>query len=318
MAETLKVKVSRRTEEATGIVGLELLPLDGRDLPVFTPGSHIDLFLPNGLTRQYSLLNDCRERDRYHIAVSKAVNGRGGSQCVHSTLSVDATLKISEPRNNFALQSEHRSFFFVAGGIGITPILSMIRFCEREQFEWRLLYLTRGREFAAFRHELEQYGSERVNFHFDDEAGCHFSFDSLDPVIEAGVPIYCCGPEPVMNAVADFSSRHPDNPAHFEWFSPPKEAAGSAPTQGFTVKLHRSGKVLHVPEDKTILEVLENNGYELSCSCREGMCRTCETGVIDGIPDHRDYVLSRDERAAGRSMMICVSRANSPTLVLDI
>lgn len=318
MAETLKVKVSRRTEEATGIVGLELRPLDGKDLPAFAPGSHIDLFLPNGLTRQYSLLNDCRERDRYHIAVSKAMNSRGGSQCVHSALSVDATLTISKPRNNFALQSEHRSFFFVAGGIGITPILSMIRFCEREQFEWRLLYLTRGREFAAFRRELEQYGSERVTFHFDDEAGCHFSFDSLDPVIEAGVPIYCCGPEPVMNAVADFSSRHPDNPAHFEWFAPPKEVAGGAPTQGFTVKLHRSGQVFNVPEDKTILEVLESNGYELSCSCREGMCRTCETGVIDGIPDHRDYVLSRDERAAGRSIMICVSRSNSPTLVLDI
>lgn len=318
MAETLKVTVSRRTDEATGIVGLELRRPDGQDLPVFTPGSHIDLFLPNGLTRQYSLLNDCCERERYQIAVSKAVNSRGGSSCVHSALEVGAMLSISEPRNNFALQPDHRRFYFVAGGIGITPILAMVRFCERERFEWHLLYLTRGREFAAFREELERYGSERVRFHFDDEAGCHFSFDPCDLVIEAGVPIYCCGPEPVMNAVADFSSRHPDNPAHFEWFAPPKEVPESAPTQGFAVKLHRSGQVLHVPENKTILEVLESNGYALSCSCREGMCRTCETGVIDGIPDHRDYVLSRDERAAGRSMMICVSRSKSTTLVLDI
>ena len=318
MAERLKVKVSLRKEEAIGIVGIELRPLDGKELPIFTPGSHIDLLLPNGLTRQYSLLNDCRERDRYLIAVSKAVDSRGGSQYVHTSLSVDATLQISEPRNNFALQPECRSFVFVAGGIGITPILSMIRYCEAEQFEWRLLYLSRGREFAAFRHELEQYGSERVTFHFDDEAGCHFSFDSLDLVMEAGVPIYCCGPAPLMNAVADFSSRRPDNPAHFEWFAPPKEVVGNAPTRGFSVKLHCSGQVFHVPEDKTILEVLESNGYELSCSCRAGMCRTCETTVIDGIPDHRDYVLSRDERSAGRTMMICVSRANSPTLVLDI
>jgi len=314
----IRVLIAERAQEAKEAVRLVLRRPNGEALPAFTAGAHIDLYLPNGLTRQYSLINPCAECDRYEIAVSKAAASRGGSACVHTTLHVGDMLEISEPRNNFSLQGGQNTFHFVAGGIGITPILSMIRCCESRRWQWRLLYLARSRECAAFHEELAAFGPERVRFHFDDEAGRLFDFADRSFIVEPGVPIYCCGPAPVMKAVADFSSSHPDNPAYFEWFSPPAAVGTDVVASGFDVKLKCSGKTLHVPESKSILEVLEEHGYELPCSCREGMCRTCETTVIEGVPDHRDYVLSATEREAGRSMMICVSRAKSATLVLDI
>jgi tetrachlorobenzoquinone reductase len=194
----------------------------------------------------------------------------------------------------------------------------MIRYCESRSWEWRLLYLARSRECAAFHDELEAFGPDRVRFHFDNAAGRLFDFADQSFIVESGVPIYCCGPAPVMQAVRDFSSRHPDNPAYFEWFSPAAGIESNKPASGFDVRLNRSGALLHVPESQSILEVLEEHGYELPCSCREGMCRTCETTVLAGVPDHRDYVLTAIEREAGRTMMICVSRAKSATLVLDI
>lgn len=315
----IQVVIERRTDEAKDVVGLTLRRVDGESLPTFSPGSHVDLFLPNGLTRQYSLIGDCYVTDRYEIAVSKASKSRGGSLYVHSDLREGSRLEICEPRNNFPLQPGHDTFQFIAGGIGITPILAMIRHCERNGWPWRLLYLARSRAHAAFHDELSAFG-ECVRFHFDDEAGCLFDFSDGSFAVEPGLPIYCCGPAPVMKAVEDFSSHHPENPAFFEWFCPPDESGlvpGEAST-GFDVELRRSGQVFRVPEDRTILEVLEEHGYTLPCSCREGMCRTCETSVVDGVPDHRDFVLSSSERAAGRTMMICVSRAKSSKLVLDV
>lgn len=318
MAEVLKVVVTRRTDEANGIVSLELRATDASPLPCFTPGSHIDLFLPNGLVRQYSLVNDCEERDRYLIAVSHAEKGRGGSSFVHSALGAGSTITIGTPRNNFALRDDHNRFFFIAGGIGITPILSMIRYCNRNGFDWNLLYLARSRGHAAFLTELAQYGDDRVRVHFDDEAGGCFDMSGCRDLIPDGVPIYCCGPGPMMQAVTDYSERHPTNPVFLEWFAPPKESAVRAPNGAFDVKLNRSGEVFRVEEGETILDVLERNGHQMPCACREGMCRTCETTVIEGAPDHRDYVLTKAEREEGRTMMICVSRAKGSTLVLDI
>jgi tetrachlorobenzoquinone reductase len=313
------VSIAERTPEAKDIVRLVLRRPNGGALPGFTAGAHVDLFLPNGLTRQYSLINECAQFDRYEIAVAKAAASRGGSSCVHAALNVGDVLEISEPRNNFSLQPGHDTFQFIAGGIGITPLLAMIRYCEARGWRWRLLYLARSRECAAFRNELGVFGEDRVRFHFDDEAGRLFDFADRSFTVEPGVPIYCCGPAPVMNAVGEFSSSHPENPAFFEWFSPPAVTEPNAMVRsGFEIKLNRSGTLLHVPEHKSILEVLEEHGYEVSCSCREGMCGTCETDVIEGVPDHRDYVLSGSERAAGRTMMICVSRAKSTVLVLDV
>jgi tetrachlorobenzoquinone reductase len=314
----IQVVIAERAWEAKDVVRVVLRRPNGERLPEFGAGAHVDLFLPNGLTRQYSLLNPCGDFDRYEIAVSRSSVSRGGSSYVHTALGVGETLDISEPRNNFNLRSDHETFLFVAGGIGITPILSMIRYCESRRWKWRLLYLTRSRACAAFREELAAFGADRVRFHFDDEAGCLFDFTVGSFDVQSGVPIYCCGPAPVMKAVGEFSARRPDNPAYFEWFTAPEEGGVRSMATGFDLKLSRSGRVLRVPQDKSILEVLEEHGYDLPCSCREGMCRTCETTVIAGEPEHRDYVLSSAERAAGRTMMICVSRALGPTLVLDI
>ncbi|MET4577501.1 PDR/VanB family oxidoreductase [Ottowia thiooxydans] len=315
----IRVSITERVEAAKDVVRLKLRKADGENLPVFTPGSHIDVFLPNGLLRQYSLLNDCRELGAYEIAVSKAAASRGGSSCVHADLKEGGFIDISEPRNNFSLRIEHRKFQFVAGGIGITPILSMIRYCESQGWDWSLLYLARSRAHAAFQDELRAIGGTRVRWHFDDEAGKLFDFTDPSFAVQPGVPIYCCGPTPVMLAVEQYSNSQPNSPAYFEWFAPPAVARSNEVVDTvFRVKLHRSDKLLVVPESKSILDVLQENGYDLPCSCREGMCRTCETIVLDGVPDHRDYVLSNAEKESGRTMMVCVSRAHSDTLVLDI
>lgn len=316
--DKIEVIVTSYAAEAKGVVTLELKRADGGALPAFTPGAHIDLFLPNGLVRQYSLLNDWREADRYQIAVSLAVDSRGGSSYVHAMLRQGATLSISTPRNNFPLHAGPDKIFFVAGGIGITPILSMIRQCVAEKRDWELLYLSRSRQRAAFFDDLIGLDRNRIRVHFDDEQQgmCDVSRElrKLGP----GVPVYCCGPAPVMSAVTDFAAEYPANPAYMEWFSPPA-ASGEATALGtFTIKINSTGQELTVNTDKSVLEVLEESGFSLPFSCREGMCRTCEVGVLAGDLEHRDYVLSAAEKAAGNCMMICVSRAKSESITLDL
>jgi ferredoxin-NADP reductase len=316
--ERIAVRVHRRTEAAKDIVHLELRPQDGATLPPFEPGAHVDLFLANGLIRQYSLLGDPDDLTRYEVAISRAPDGRGGSAFVHEALVEGAALEISPPRNNFALKPGAKRYVLIAGGIGITPILAMARHCQKNGLDWRLLYLARSRAHAAFRDVLAALDPARLQFHFDDEQGCFFDFNAEALQVEGGSAIYCCGPDPVMQSVARFAQTQPGVTAHFEWFSPPAEPKAHAPDMAFTVKLAASGASFEVPEGRSILDVLEANGYEIPCSCREGMCRTCETAVLEGAPDHRDYVLSAEEREQGRSIMICVSRSNTPVLVLDL
>lgn len=314
--EKMDVIVSSYAAEAKGVVTLEMRRTDGAALPAFAPGAHIDLFLPNGLIRQYSLLNDWRETDRYQIAVSLVADSRGGSSYVHEKLRQGATLSISAPRNNFPLHADHRKIFFVAGGIGITPILSMIRQCVAEQRDWELLYLARSRQRAAFFEDLMGLDRNRIRLHFDDEQQGLCDFRRELRKLGAGVPVYCCGPAPVIGAVTDFAVEHPGNPAYVEWFSPP--ASNPRATGAFSIKINSTGKELEVGAEKSVLEVLEENGFSLPFSCREGMCRTCEVKVLEGVPEHRDYVLSAAEKAAGNCMMICVSRAKSESLTLDL
>src|SRR5258707_2218210 len=202
----IRALIHERTDAAKEIVRLVLRRPDGGALPAFTAGAHLDLFLPNGLTRQYSLTNDGRDPNRYEIGVSKGINSRGGSICVHEVLHPGVALEVSEPRNNFSLQPGYDTFFFIAGGIGITPIMSMIHHCETQGWKWRLLYLARSSESAAFYRELEAFDADRVRFHFDDEKKHLFDFADPSFLLEAGVPIYCCGPAPVMQAVDDSSS----------------------------------------------------------------------------------------------------------------
>jgi vanillate O-demethylase ferredoxin subunit len=235
---------------------------------------------------------------------------------VHQSLRVGDTLKISPPRNNFAMEEDAPGFVFFAGGIGITPIWSMIQWCEANKRPWHLYYLTRSRQRAAFLEELRAFG-DKVTLHADDEAGGLFDIASTVKAQSPDVHFYTCGPTPLMLAVEAAANGFPDEQVHFEWFTP-KEPTSPASASTFTVQLARSGKSYEVPPDKSILQVLEANGLRLESSCREGTCASCEICVLEGTPDHRDSVLTAAERRKNDVMMICVSRSLSETLVLDL
>jgi vanillate O-demethylase ferredoxin subunit len=316
-AQSLTVVVADVRAEAKDVVTLELRAVDGGELPPFSPGAHLDVHLPNGLIRNYSLSNDCRERNRYVIGVGRAVESRGGSSYVHSSIRAGEKLKISAPRNNFSLDEHSASFLFIAGGIGITPIMAMVRWCVANDKPWRLIYASRSRQRTAFYEELCGLAAGRVHFHFDDESGEVLDVARAISSWCAGETIYCCGPSPLMEAVETLTEHLPDGAVRFEWFTAPESEEPRGSTS-FTVKLERSGVEFEVPEGKSILEVLEEHGFEIPFSCREGLCGTCVTNVCAGEPDHRDYVLSDEERESGKLMTICCSRSKSPVLALDL
>ena len=315
--ERLKLEVVDVQAEARDVVLLELRAQGGGVLPSFDPGAHLEIELPNGLVRHYSLVNDCRERERYLLGVGRAAQGRGGSEYVHRSLRRGMVLKTSAPRNNFRLDPSAASFLFIAGGIGITPIMSMIRWCEAEHRPWRLVYASRNAQRAAFCETLQPLRSQ-VQFHFDDQRGEVLDVRPVLADVSAGGHVYCCGPQPLMQAVQAHAAHLPVGTVHFEYFTVANDAISDASAGAFTIELRRSNQTLQVPADKSILEVLEANGHSIPFSCREGLCRTCETMVCAGEPEHHDYVLSMEERAANKSMMVCVSRALSPVLVLDL
>lgn len=316
-AQTLTVQVADIRAEARDVMALELRAVGGGELPAFEPGAHLDVHLPNGLVRQYSLTNDWRERDRYVIGVGRAADSRGGSSYVHSSIRAGAQLTVSAPRNNFPLDPEAVSFLFIAGGIGITPIMAMVRWCVANQKPWRLVYAARSRQRAAFYEELCALGGDRLHFHFDDERGGILDASQAISGWAEGERIYCCGPDALMNAVKDVTEDFPSGAVRFEWFTAPQSDEPKDSTS-FTVRLERSGVEFEVPEQKSILEVLEEHGFEIPFSCREGLCGTCVTDVCSGEPDHRDYVLSDEERASGKKMTICCSRSKSDVITLDL
>jgi tetrachlorobenzoquinone reductase len=315
----LKLRVTAVGAEARDVLRLELADAQGRELPAFEPGAHLAVHLPGGLVRHYSLANDWRERHRYVLGVSRAAASRGGSDYVHGELRQGMELRCSAPANNFRLDPHATEYLFIAGGIGITPIFAMVRWCEAHAKPWRLVYAARNRPRMAFYEELREYGS-RVHFHCDDEQGGPLAVPPLLAPLQPGAQVYCCGPGPLMTAVQEAGAGLPSDALHFEWFSAPaaETAAVNEPAGGFWVDLKRSGESLHVPPELSILEVLEQNGHEVPFSCREGLCGTCETAVCEGEPEHRDYVYGPSQREGLRSMMLCVSRAKSARLVLDL
>jgi len=315
--QSLNVLVADVRAEAKDVVTLELRAIAGGELPAFTPGAHLDLHLPNGLVRNYSLTNDWRERNRYVVGVGRATDSRGGSSYIHSSIRAGMQLKISAPRNNFALDEDSAGFLFIAGGIGITPIMAMVRWCVANQKPWRLIYASRSRQRTAFYEELCALGADRVRFHFDDECGDLLDVAQAISSWKDGESIYCCGPAPLMEAVQGLSEKLPAGTIRFEWFTVP-ESDEPQDSTSFMVRLERSNVEFEVPEQKSILEVLEDNGFELPFSCREGLCGTCVTNVISGEPDHRDYVLTDEERASNKMMTICCSRSKSARLTLDL
>lgn len=318
MADLL-LKVARRQAEAKEVLRLELTAADGGELPPFEPGAHLAVHLPGGLVRHYSLCGDWRERSRYVLGVGLAAASRGGSAWVHGCLCQGAELRCSAPVNNFRLVEAGR-YLLIAGGIGITPLLAMARWCEAQGKDWRLVYAARSRQRLAFYEELRAFG-DRVRFHCDDEAGAPLPVGPLLAGLQPGTEVYCCGPAPLMTAVQEQGAALlPADALHFEWFNAPPadEAAPASPADGFWIDLQRSGASYHVPPERSILEVLEDHGHEIPFSCREGLCGTCETGVCGGEPEHRDYVYPPSRREGLRTLLVCVSRARSERLVLDL
>lgn len=305
--------------EAKDTLVLELQHPQRQDLPQFSAGSHLEVYLENGLIRHYSLLNCSSERQRYVIAVGLAQDGRGGSQHIHQKIRVGDTLKVSSPRNNFPLLDAD-AYCFIAGGIGITPILSMIHWCIKNHKKWRLIYALRHKQRASFYEDLIQLAPENIQFYFNDEhAQQHLNVEEIVKNLNASEHIYCCGPNAMMQSVQQAAQHLAPERVHFEWFSAPVlEHSAIQTSDSFTLKLKRSGKEIQVMADQSILDALEQEGFELPFSCRAGICRSCETTVCSGTPDHQDMILSDEERAENKSMLICVSRAKSQMIELDL
>lgn len=313
----LELVVASAVDVAQGVRQFELRDPGGGELPPFTAGSHLRVELPGGGERKYSLCNDPVERDRYLIAVKRDASGRGGSMRLVDGVREGDRLRVSLPDNAFAMDERAPASIFVAGGIGITPILAMIRSLEAKGDErWKLWYLARDRESAPYARELESEAYRgRVRIHYDGGDPAR----SLDlwPVFEkpGKAHVYCCGPRPLMDAVRDMTGHWPSGSVHFESFV--DGAAMALPEdRPFTVRLARSGGEVPVPAGVTILEALKRAGHRVPSSCEAGTCGTCKTGLLEGEPEHRDLVLMPDEQAT--NIMVCVSRAKSDVLVLDL
>jgi tetrachlorobenzoquinone reductase len=315
----MQLRLKRISYEAETVNSYELVALGGRDLVPFTAGCHIDLHLSNGMIRSYSLVNDQSERNRYVVAVNKDAASRGGSSFIHETIRVGDIITISRPRNNFALREDAAHSVLFAGGIGITPLLSMIRRLEALGRCWELFYAARTRAAAAFLDDLNTLQSNvgsNLHLHFDEEkSGRVLDLPAIVKHAPAQAHLYCCGPVPMLKAFEAATADRPVDQMHVEYFKAKEKPAVAG---GFEVKLARSNRTIAVEAGKTILDALLEAGIAASYACTEGVCGTCETRVIEGIPDHRDLFLGKDEQAANKTMMICCSGSKSSVLVLDI
>ncbi|QXJ23871.1 oxidoreductase [Actinomadura graeca] len=307
--------VTAREQAAEGIVALGLRDPAGADLPAWTPGAHIDLVLGDGLVRQYSLCGDPADRTAWRIAVQRARAGRGGSAFVHDGLHPGAMVVSRGPRNHFPLLPSPR-YLFIAGGIGITPLLPMIAAVDAAGADWELAYGGRTATAMAFAATLRAAHGDRVALWPRDERG-RLDVDGLLSDRRPDVLVYCCGPAPLLEAVEARCADRPAGTLHVERFTP-RDAGEAEQAEPFDVELAASGLTLTVPPEKSILEVVEEAGVHVLTSCREGTCGTCETTVLAGTVDHRDSLLTPGERAAHDTMFVCVSRATGSKLVLDL
>lgn len=315
----LAVTLVRRTVEAEGIVALHLRHAGGDRLPRYGAGAHVDLHLPNGLVRQYSLCGDPGDEDRYEIAVLREEQGRGGSRSAHDDLREGDMLHISAPRNHFPLQAAPHSVL-LAGGIGITPLLAMAHELHASASSFELHYCARSRGRAAFVDRLAASPfADRVLFHFDDAPGAQrLDIASLCRSAHPDARLYVCGPSGFMDHVMSGarSAGWPKDRIHHEFFAAP--AAAAAGGDVFEVECARAGKVVPVSTGQSIVAALREHGIEVPLSCEQGICGTCSVRVLDGIPDHRDHFLTPTEKAANDRLLACCSRALSARLVVDL
>ncbi|CAB3778599.1 Phthalate dioxygenase reductase [Paraburkholderia ultramafica] len=316
----ITVRVARRHAEADGIVSFELVSLDGGELPPFEAGAHIDVHVPGGLIRQYSLCNAPSERDRYLIAVLRDMASRGGSKGMHDAVHEGDEIQINAPRNHFALAKGNVEHLLCAGGIGLTPLLCMAEHLDREGAAFSLHYCTRSRARAAFAERIARSSwAHRVQYHFDDGEGAQrIDLNALLANPQPERHLYVCGPQGFMNAVLDTarSLGWPAERLHYEYFAAAPAATGDE--SSFDVRLARSGCVVSVPAGRTVIQALAEAGVDVPVSCEQGICGTCLTRVLDGEPDHRDLYLSPAEQARNDQFLPCCSRARSRMLVLDL
>jgi len=311
--ETLNVEVSGTRQVAEDVLEIRLRRADHAELLPWTPGAHIDVHLDNGLVRQYSLCGDPAERNTWTIASLRDPQSRGGSNRLHQLEPGDA-LEVRGPRNHFPL-AEDDAFVFIAGGIGITPLLPMIEWVQMRGLPWKLHYAGRSTDSMAFAQDLTERFGDRVEL-YSSEHGKRMDLSHLARAIPDGAGVYCCGPERLLVAVEEQVSPQLGGHLHVERFRP--RELDTSDSSDISVELAESGFTVEVPADRSILEVVREAGVVIESSCEEGTCGTCETEVLDGEPDHRDSVLSDFEREMDETMMICVSRACGRHLVLDL
>lgn len=312
----LRARVARKWLAAEGIAGFELVSTN-EQLPTFQPGAHIDLHLPNGQVRQYSVTNGPGETQSYRIGVKREPDSAGGSQCLHDDVREGDVLAISEPRNNFPLRRDAVKTLLIAGGIGVTPILSMARALHHSGLDFELHYFARDKSHLAFADVLETLG-DSLHTHLGlDPQETGQRLEGLLSDYQPAMHLYVCGPGPMLEATRQTADRMgwPDRAVHFEYFKNTRQIDDSS---SFEVALSRSVMTLQVPSGKTIMEVLRDNGVSVPSSCEQGACGTCIATVLEGEPDHQDVYLSKSEKQRGDRIMTCVSRAKSARLVLDI
>jgi vanillate O-demethylase ferredoxin subunit len=314
----LSVRILSRQDLATDIVSLELVAVDGADLPPFDPGAHVDVHVAPGIVRQYSLCNDPAERHRYRLGILRDASSRGGSVEIHRAFAAGQVVRISRPRCNFRLAAQAGRSILVAGGIGITPLLSMAYRLHAEGADFALHYCTRSRERTAFLSELAASGfADRVHLHHDDGLPeQRFSMESCLPPVDPAAHLYVCGPTGFIDFVTKGASRKgwETGQIHVEHFTAEVSTEGAT----FTVVAAISGVTVKVSAGQTIAQALIAGGVDMPLSCEQGICGTCLTRVIEGIPDHRDQYQTDQEKAANDYMTPCCSRALSARLVLDL
>jgi len=314
--ETIEVEVTRKVQASLDIATLTLKATSGADLPAWEPGAHVDVLLPDGMVRQYSLCGSTSDLSSYRIGVLRDPASRGGSAYLHEGLRERDRLELRGPRNHFELLPAQR-YVFAAGGIGVTPLVPMVRAALAAGADFEFIYCARSREVMAFADELEDALGSRLTVNADDESGL-FDLAGYFADVQPDTLVYTCGPGPFLDAVVGATKDWPSGRVHFERFEPLEFDA--ATNTSFEVEIASSGAVLTVPADRSILSVLGENGARVLSSCTEGTCGTCEVGVLRGgeTIEHRDAVLSPEERESGEMMMVCVSRCTGGRLLLDL
>lgn len=317
--DLLLLRLDSIAYEAENIHSYTFVSPETTPLPSFTAGAHVEVFLGNGQSRCYSLFNSPEGAGEYKVAIAKSPNGKGGSKYFHESARVGQLYQVSYPRNNFQLVSDTQETVLIAGGIGITPLLSMASYLEDIGRPWKLYYRARTRKaLALLDKEFFRKNAEKIQIILDDEEMEQERAGFFDRILDAHgnqLHYYCCGPNPMLTSFMEATEHLPSAQVHYEYFSSQAESAREG---GFTVVLQKSNQQIQVGPGQTILDSLLGNHITVPYSCREGICGACEVPVLSGDPEHRDSILTPSEKAAGKSIFVCCSGCKGDTLVLDL